>query len=474
MVAGDAVNTAARVQSAAAPGTVLVDTTTRRLAGLAIEFDAQATSRSRARRSPRPCGGPARSSRASAAPSAPTGWRLPSSAGGRVRLLKDRLHATSRTGSRTSRSSPAPRASASPGWAGSSRSTSTDSPTTSTGTAAVPPFGEDTAYWALTEIVRARLSVGDDDDRGAIEAKLSAFLADLFDERARPRVRGARMAPLLGLATTGAELARSDLFAGWRRFFEGLARRQPVLLLVEDLHDADEGLLDFLEHLVDWVRDLPVLVIGFARPELVTNGPAWGPAAIGPSSASPRWSRGDARAARGSRRPHPAGGGRGDRGAGPGHPAVRGRDRAVPDRPARGRRDGGRLLHQGRRRHPRGAGEPARPARGPARRPGRRGSLTGRRRRRHRGAVHRRDARRGLPHGRPAGAGGTGRARPPRRAPDQRRHAVTADRCLQLHARAAGQVAYQTLSHRDLKERHLRVAAISHPRPGTKATPWRR
>ena len=81
---------------------------------------------------------------------------------------------------------------------------------------------------------------------------------------------------LLGLPSTGAELPRAELFAGWRRFFEGLARRQTVLLLVEDLHDADEGLLDFLEHLVDWVRDLPVLVIGFARSELVERRPGLG------------------------------------------------------------------------------------------------------------------------------------------------------------------------------------------------------
>ncbi len=85
-----------------------------------------------------------------------------------------------------------------------------------------------------------------------------------------------RLAPLLGLPSTGAELPRAELFAGWRRFFEGLARRQTVLLLVEDLHDADEGLLDFLEHLVDWVRDLPVLVIAFARSELVERRPSLG------------------------------------------------------------------------------------------------------------------------------------------------------------------------------------------------------
>ena len=139
-----------------------------------------------------------------------------------------------------------------------------------------PTFGEDTAFWALTEIVRARLGVGEDDDRSQIEDKLAATLATLFDDETDRVFVAARLAPLLGLPSTGAELSRAELFAGWRRFFEGLARRQPVLLLVEDLHDADEGLLDFLEHLVDWVRDLPVLVFGFARSELVDRRPSLG------------------------------------------------------------------------------------------------------------------------------------------------------------------------------------------------------
>ena len=278
MVAGDAVNTAARVQSAAAPGTVLVDTTTRRLAGLAIEFDAHGDVELKGKAEPE------------------TVWQareVVSGIGGSQRtdgleapfvgrgvefgLLKDRLHSTSRD------KQPHLALVTGPAGVGKSRlgwelekyvDGLADDVYWHRGSC--PRFGEDTAYWALTEIVRARLGVGDDDDRGAIEAKLAAFLADLFDEEPDRAFVATRMAPLLGLATSGGELARSDLFAGWRRFFEGLARRQPVLLLVEDLHDADEGLLDFLEHLVDWVRELPVLVIGFARPELVDERPGLG------------------------------------------------------------------------------------------------------------------------------------------------------------------------------------------------------
>jgi hypothetical protein len=63
-------------------------------------------------------------------------------------------------------------------------------------------------------------------------------------------------------------LSREELFAGWRVFFERLAAQQPVVLLVEDAQHADAGLLDFLDYLVDWVRDLPVYVLVLARPEL--------------------------------------------------------------------------------------------------------------------------------------------------------------------------------------------------------------
>ena len=74
----------------------------------------------------------------------------------------------------------------------------------------------------------------------------------------------------------GAALGREELFAGWRLFFERLAAIQPVVLLVEDAQYADSGLLDFLDHLTDWVRDLPVYVLVFARPELGQARPGFG------------------------------------------------------------------------------------------------------------------------------------------------------------------------------------------------------
>ena len=75
---------------------------------------------------------------------------------------------------------------------------------------------------------------------------------------------------------SGAGLSREELFAGWRLFFERLAAVQTLALLVEDAQYADAGLLDFLDYLIDWTRDLPVYVLVFARPELGQVRPGFG------------------------------------------------------------------------------------------------------------------------------------------------------------------------------------------------------
>jgi len=75
---------------------------------------------------------------------------------------------------------------------------------------------------------------------------------------------------------SGGPLAREELFAGWRLFFERLAAVRPVVLVVEDAQYADAGLLDFLDHLTDWARDLPIYVLALARPELGQARPGFG------------------------------------------------------------------------------------------------------------------------------------------------------------------------------------------------------
>jgi predicted ATPase len=84
--------------------------------------------------------------------------------------------------------------------------------------------------------------------------------------------------PLIGLGGEDTEVTeeRVEAFAAWRRFFEGLAEQRPLVLVFEDLHWADEGLLDFIDHLVDWAGGSPLLVVCTARPELLERRPSWG------------------------------------------------------------------------------------------------------------------------------------------------------------------------------------------------------
>jgi hypothetical protein len=140
-------------------------------------------------------------------------------------------------------------------------------------------YGEGVAFWALAEIVRQRLGIAEEDPTDVAARKLAAGLDRFIPDPAERAYAGARLARLLGVAFAGdggGALSREELFAGWRLFFERLAATQPVVLLIEDAQYSDTGLLDFLDHLVDWVRDLPVYVLVFARPELSQARPGFG------------------------------------------------------------------------------------------------------------------------------------------------------------------------------------------------------
>ena len=119
-------------------------------------------------------------------------------------------------------------------------------------------YGEGVAFWALAEMVRQRLGIAEEDPPETAAAKLGrgVWTTGCRTRPSAPYV-GARLARLLGVPFAddpGGELAGEELFAGWRMFFERLAATDPVVLLVEDVQHADAGLLDFLDHLVDWAR----------------------------------------------------------------------------------------------------------------------------------------------------------------------------------------------------------------------------
>ncbi|MDP9468996.1 MAG: AAA family ATPase, partial [Chloroflexota bacterium] len=277
MVAGDLVNTASRLQSVAAPGTVLVGEATYRAASTAIAFE--------------PAGDHALKGKADAVPA----WRAVAVVARRggsgraatleppfvgreeeLRILKDLLDTTQRE--RKSRLATVI------GQAGIGKSRLTwelekyldgvvDTVYWLEGRS--PAYGEGISYWALVEMVRRRAGISEADDTATARPKLSAMLDEFItdaDERGwiEPRIAG-----LLGLEDLPGE-GRDELFSAWRTLFERIAAIAPAVLVFTDLQWADQGMLDFIEDLLRWTRTSPILVVAQARPELLERRPDFG------------------------------------------------------------------------------------------------------------------------------------------------------------------------------------------------------
>jgi class 3 adenylate cyclase/tetratricopeptide (TPR) repeat protein len=133
------------------------------------------------------------------------------------------------------------------------------------------PYGQGITFWALGEIVKAEAGILESDSAEVSLAKLSAVVPP--EERDRQWLLD-RVAPLVGIESASSA-ERQELFTAWRRFIETLVATRPSVLVFEDLHWADEALLDFLEHLVEWLPDVPLLVLCTARPELYERRPSW-------------------------------------------------------------------------------------------------------------------------------------------------------------------------------------------------------
>jgi class 3 adenylate cyclase len=135
------------------------------------------------------------------------------------------------------------------------------------------PYGEGVSFWALTEMVKAQAGIRENDSETEVEAKLRASVEALIPEDERDWVLE-HLLPLLGLPGEAPRYGES--FPAWRRYFEALAEQRMLVLVFEDLHWADDGLLDFVDHLVEWAGGVPLLVLGTARPELLDRRPGWG------------------------------------------------------------------------------------------------------------------------------------------------------------------------------------------------------
>jgi class 3 adenylate cyclase/tetratricopeptide (TPR) repeat protein len=281
MVAGDAVNTAARVQSAAEPGSVLVDDATQRLASGGVGFADAGEHRLKGKAGPAHLWRAARVLAGVGGSQRVDGLEAPLiGRDAELRTVRELFHAAAE------RRVPRLVLVSGPAGVGKSR-LSWEFEKYLDGLAEEVwwhrgrclSYGEGVAFWALAQITRQRLGIAEEDPADVAVRRLAEGLDRYVADPGERAYVGVRLARLLGVAFPGdggAPLAQEELFAGWRLFFERLAAEHPVVLVVEDAQYADAGLLDFLEHLIDWARDLPVFVLALARPELGQARPGFG------------------------------------------------------------------------------------------------------------------------------------------------------------------------------------------------------
>ncbi len=410
MVAGDIVNTASRIQAAAQPGDVLVGDNTMQATQSAIDYEAVGPQEVKGKALPinlwravRVVGLVGGTVRASEIEPPFTGRDS------ELRLTKQLYHAT------TDERRPHLVSVIGIGGIGKSR-LAWEFEKYIDGLAAdvwwhrgrCLAYGDGVAFWALAEMVRMRAGIVEDEESATALPKLRATLDENIPDAEERRFVEPRLAQLLGLEARGPG-DQENLFSAWRIFFERLADTSPTILLFEDLHWADDALLDFVEYLLDWARDRPIFIVTTARPELLgaTTDVGRGEAQL--HLALPRAAHQPAARAAARGRGHRAASraARADPREIRGHPVLRGRDGADAHRPRPARTHRQRLSADSADRDPRRALEPPGADRGAARPPLARGTAGAPGRIRSRTNVHRAGPRGRIGPGRGRGCTGS-------------------------------------------------------------------
>lgn len=277
MVAGDAVNTAARVQAAAEPGQVWVDEPTRSLTAAGIAYQdagehrlkgkAEAARLWQAKTVVGDLGGGQRVD----------GLEAPLTGRDReLRLLKELFHST--------QESLRPRLVVVDGDPGVGKSrlvwefekyADGLSATIRWHRGRCLSYGDGVAFWALAEAVRTRLGLTEADSGDAVVEHLEVALSEFVPDAEERDWLRPRLSALVG-AGGSSGFGKLDLYAAWTSFLERLSEGgNAVVLVIDDAQHADDGLLDFLDHMLGTAQ-APIFVVALARPELLERRPQLG------------------------------------------------------------------------------------------------------------------------------------------------------------------------------------------------------
>jgi class 3 adenylate cyclase/tetratricopeptide (TPR) repeat protein len=277
MVAGDLVNTAARIQAAADPGAVLVGESTRRATEAAIAYEPAGEHELKGKAEPLLLHRALRVTAARGGAQKSVGLEPPFEGRDReLRLVKELFHVSAEEGKA--------HLATVVGTAGLGKSRiAWEFEKYVDGLAELfwwhrgrcLAYGEGVAYWALAEMVRMRAGILEEEGPEPALQKLRASIEEHVTDAEERSWLEPRLAHLLGLAERTAP-DREDLFSAWRLFFERLAEQRPLVLVFEDLHWADTGLLDFVEYLLEWSRNHAMFVLALARPDLLERRPGFG------------------------------------------------------------------------------------------------------------------------------------------------------------------------------------------------------
>ncbi len=132
------------------------------------------------------------------------------------------------------------------------------------------PYGTGVPFWALGEAIREECGILLGDPLEVARRRLQDAVERLEVTDAAPA-----LLTVLGLGGDGRDLTREALFSSMQTFFQALARRTPLVLILEDVHSAEDVTLDYIEHTAGWLRAAPVLLLVLARPELLERRPTW-------------------------------------------------------------------------------------------------------------------------------------------------------------------------------------------------------